>query len=187
MLSKKFTIITILSLVSLALIGQNNSSDGLIKPSNDAKIIVTNNSPSDATSKLENFSADISNEIVEINWNLNNVNDMLWDSNCIKVLMEWIGKCLLLLTVNETEDNTFQYVDETPNWGVNFYRIKLLNMNGDYTFFRTTKVVFEYETGADVGDFFPNPTTTGNTNLNINIPDSGLATIYIHDGMGKLV
>jgi Secretion system C-terminal sorting domain len=184
MLSKKITIISILFLVSLALIGQNPTAVSILKKSSFSK-----NSQSDnnvEASELSNFSADIKNENVLINWDMNNVNDVLgfelykssdgsgWE------MIGFVGG-------DEATGNAFSFVDETPNWGINFYRLKSLNKSGEYGFLRTTKIVFEYTTGADVGDFFPNPSTNGITNLNINIPDGGAATIYIHDSMGKLV
>jgi len=185
MLSKKFTIITILFLVSFALIGQNDASQAISKSNTFSNISIDNNS-TDAASELGSFSADMKDENVFINWDLNNVNDVMgfelykstdgsdWDM---------IG----YVEGEETEDNTFSFVDETPNWGINFYRIKSINMDGDYGFLKTTKIVFEYTTGAEIGDFFPNPATNGVANLNINIPDGGEATVYIHDSMGKLI
>ena len=185
MLSKKITIITILFLVSFALIGQNDASQAISKSNTFSNISIDNNS-TDAASELGSFSADMKDENVFINWDLNNVNDVMgfelykstdgsdWDM---------IG----YVEGEETEDNTFSFVDETPNWGINFYRIKSINMDGDYGFLKTTKIVFEYTTGAEIGDFFPNPATNGVANLNINIPDGGEATVYIHDSMGKLI
>jgi len=185
MLSKKITFITILFLVSFALIGQNDASQAISKSNTFSNISIDNNS-TDAASELGSFSADMKDENVFINWDLNNVNDVMgfelykstdgsdWDM---------IG----YVEGEETEDNTFSFVDETPNWGINFYRIKSINMDGDYGFLKTTKIVFEYTTGAEIGDFFPNPATNGVANLNINIPDGGEATVYIHDSMGKLI
>ena len=185
MLSKKVTIISILVLISLALIGQDTSTS-FVNSSNISDMDSSTSDAVEAASELRNFSADIENESVLINWDLNNVNDVLgfeMYKSTDGSTWEMIG----YVEGDETEDNSFNFVDETPNWGINFYRIKMIDMGGNYGFLRTTKVVFEYTTGADVGEFFPNPATNGVTNLNINIPDGGEATIYIHDGMGKLV
>ena len=186
MLSKKVVFISILVLVSLALIGQNDTTQGISNSSMDSQISIANGNLVDESPELQGFSADISNENVMINWDMNNINDVM-GFEIYKSANGQNWEMIGFVDGEESTDYTFSYVDETPNWGVNFYRIKSLNMNGDYGFLRTTKVVFEYTTGADVGDFFPNPATNGTTNLNINIPDGGEATIYLHDSMGKLV
>lgn len=186
MLSKKITIITILFLVSLALIGQNNSTQTISEENTPTNTIILDSNISDATAELLHLSANINNENVQINWDLNNTNDVL-GFELFKSVDGSNWEMIGFVDGDETEDFTFTYIDETPNWGINFYRIKSVNMNGDYGFLKTTKVVFEYTTGADVGDFFPNPATNGVTNMNVNIPDGGLATIYVHDSMGKLV
>ncbi len=185
MLSKKITIIFTSVLVSLSLIGQNTTSPAVPKVTFNSQISTIDSNLNDATSELTNFSAKIANENVAINWDMNNVNDVLG----FELYKSTDGSNWDMITYvdgDETIDYTFSYVDETPNWGINYYRLRSLNMNGEYGFLKTTKVVFEYTTGAEVGDFFPNPATNGTTNLNINIPDGGEATIYIYDSMGKL-
>ena len=186
MLSKKVTIISILVLISLALIGQETASNSLVNNSTVSDRSINSSDAIEAASELTNFSADIKNESVLINWDLNNVNDVL-GFEMYKSTNGSTWEMIGYVEGDATEDNSFNFIDETPNWGINYYRIKMIDMGGNYGFLKTTKVVFEYTTGADVGEFYPNPATNGVTNLNINIPDGGEATIYIHDGMGKLV
>ena len=185
MFNKKFTIITILFLTSLALIGQTSAP---IFASNLVDSITSNvgNDVVAESSVLENFSADLENENVIINWGMNNINDVL-GFELYKSVDGSNWELISFIDGEETIDFTFSYTDKTPNWGINFYRIKAINMDGRFGFLRTTKVVFEYTPGADIGNFFPNPTTNGTAYLNIGIPDGGEATIYIHDSMGKLV
>lgn len=185
MLSKKITIITILFIVSFALIGQtpapivsNNFGESIIS--------IDGNDEAVESSVLQNFSADIENENVIINWRMNNINNVL-GFELYKSVDGSNWDLIGFIDGEETNNYTFSFTDESPNWGINFYRIKAVNIDGGYGFLRTTKVVFEYTTGADVGNFFPNPTTNGTAYLNISIPDGGEATIYIHDSMGKLV
>ena len=185
MLNKKYTIITILFLTSFALIGQNSvaSFTSISIPSK------TNNDVTDITlesSVLESFTADVENENVLINWGMNNINDVL-GFELYKSVDGSNWELNGFVDGEDTNDYTFSFTVETPNWGINFYRIKTINMDGRYGILRMAKVVFEYTTGADVGNFFPNPTTNGTAYLNIKIPNGGVATIYIHDNMGKLV
>ncbi len=186
MLSKKFTIISILFLVSLALIGQNTATVSNTKAAALLQMSLFQSELTDESPELKSFSADIQNENVIINWNMNNTNNVL-GFELFKSTDGSNWEMIDFVDGEEAVDFTFNYIDETPNWGINFYRIRLMDKSGDYGFLRTTKVVFEYTTGADIGEFFPNPTTNGMTNLNINIPDGGEATIYLHDSMGKLV
>ena len=185
MFNKKFTIISILFLVSLALIGQNAPSLASSKLSTITQTNNTESDLSDAAAELRSFTAKINNENVAINWDMSNINDVLG----FELYHSTDGSNWEMLTYvegDETIDYSFSFIDETPNWGINFYRLRMINMNGEFGFLKTTKVVFEYTTGADIGDFYPNPVTNGTANLNINIPDGGEATIYIHDSMGKL-
>ncbi len=185
MYSRKITFITILVLVSLALIAQDQAVPA------STKYTVTNQgggaTSDEITEKsmVENFSAEIIDEKVFINWNVNNVDDIsgfeLYKSN------DGSGwELIAYLESNEGVDYAYEFVDETPNFGDNYYRLRMLDLDGAYTFLRTTKVVLKYSTGADIGNFFPNPVTNGTTSLNINIPDGGEATIYLHDSMGRL-
>ncbi len=186
MLSKKVTIISILFLVSLALIGQNANAQNTAIASSLSNINTIDINLSATSSELQSFSADIKNENVLINWDMNNTDDVMgFEIYKSTDASNW--EMIGFVDGDETVDQTFSFVDATPNWGINFYRIRSLNMSGDYGFLKTIKIVFEYTTGADVGDFFPNPSTDGTTNLNINIPDGGEATIFLHDSMGKLV
>lgn len=185
MLSKKITTIYIFLFIALSVIGQNTTSPIVTKLSVNSQINTFDGNPNDATSELRSFSAEINDEKVAINWDMNNINDVL-GFELYKSTDGSNWDLIAYVEGDETIDFTFSYTDETPNWGINYYRLRMLNMNGEYGFLKTTKVVFEYTTGAEVGDFFPNPVTNGTANININIPDGGEATIYIHDSMGKL-
>lgn len=185
MLIKKITIIAILFLVSLALIGQNTATQGLTKTVAISDISTIDNDINEKAAELKSFSADIENKNVLVNWSVSNTNDVLG----FELFQSTDGSNWEMIGFVDGDDATdfnFSFVDETPNWGINFYRLKSVNMDGNNGFLRTTKIVFEYTTGAEVADFYPNPATNGTTNLNINIPDGGNAMIYLYDSMGKL-
>ncbi len=186
MLSKKITIISILILVSLALIGQNSSTLDANAPSSNSLFNNNESSTSDAVTEIMDISAIIGNEIVQINWNLNNTNNLLG----FELYKSTDGNSWEMMTFVDNElasGDSFSFVDESPNWGINFYRIKAVNIDGDYSFLKTTKVVYEYTTGANVGNFYPNPATNGKTNIDIEMPNGGEATIRLYDNTGKLL
>lgn len=179
---KKFTIVSILTFITLALIGQNTASQNFT-PSD---IEITDNEIIDEASELKSFSTELHNEYVHVNWKMNHT-DAITGFELYKSTDGSSWEMVEFFNCDETPETTFEYIDQTPNWGFNFYRIKTIDLNGVSALLRTAKIVVEYETGAEVGDFFPNPSTNGTSQLNINIPDGGEAIIYIYDGMGKLV
>ena len=82
----------------------------------------------------------------------------------------------------ETTSATYQYFDKSPIRGeVLYYRLKLLDLDGSFTYspVRTAKV--EKEWGLPL--IMPNP-TNGNTLLSFKAPTEEIVSLYLFDAMG---
>ena len=75
-------------------------------------------------------------------------------------------------TIQEVQDYT--YTDETPPAGINYYRLKQVDFDGQFEYSNIVNVHYEAESTNDELSVFPNPISD---ELNI-INGEGIATIY---------
>ncbi|MBX2965403.1 MAG: T9SS type A sorting domain-containing protein [Cyclobacteriaceae bacterium] len=61
---------------------------------------------------------------------------------------------------------TYQYIDQTPFFGQNYYRLKAVDLDGSYEYFDMKSVFFE---GDNTINVYPNPVQVSNV-LNIEVP-----------------
>ena len=82
---------------------------------------------------------------------------------------------------NSTSDRNYSFPDNQPFRDVNFYRLKMLDVDGAFVYSKTVVVRFD---GKPVFQVFPNPVVNI---LNIQAEGSGSATLYITDAIGRRV
>jgi spore coat protein A, manganese oxidase len=121
-----------------------------------------------------------------IEWvnNTGNINDYF----VIQKLNAQTGEYMDLQIVNKINDTTTmeRYIayDNTPNLGDNFYRIKLLFLDGSITYTDAKKVVFDNVSNLHI---FPNPTES---ELNIDLREYKNNTgveLYIYNYLGQVI
>ncbi|MDO6432693.1 glycoside hydrolase family 44 protein [Flavitalea sp. BT771] len=79
-------------------------------------------------------------------------------------------------------ERNYSYYDRRPLPSVDYYRLKIVDRSGSYTYSRTIAVAFDNATGITV---FPNP---ANDVLYVQLPaQQGPIELELHDGAGKLV
>ena len=78
----------------------------------------------------------------------------------------------------------YEYLDETPIFGVNYYRLKIINDNGDYTFSQIEEVAIRQE--SNNGFVYPNPATEM-TNLQMEEPFEAQTTVEIISTEGEIL
>ncbi len=85
---------------------------------------------------------------------------------------------------NSVVTNNYEFVDISPQIGWNYYRLKLVDVDGSFEY-STTKVVEFKDTDFVEATIFPNPTTDI-----VTVRHSGLVegkVVSVLDGKGKLI
>lgn len=79
---------------------------------------------------------------------------------------------------NSASDQNYSYQDLNPVKGMNYYRLKQVDINGAITYSKVIAVI----QGSNMKQLiaFPNPVSGGQ--LNLQLAESGLVTIYNHTG-----
>lgn len=89
-------------------------------------------------------------------------------------------------TGNQNTANAYTWLDEKPYKGINYYRLRMVDKNGAFTFSPTIAVRIEAAASslANIG-IYPNPIKTGEK-LHINLPTTP-HTITLSDIQGKVL
>jgi len=83
---------------------------------------------------------------------------------------------------NSNEPIHYQTLDENPNSGNNYYRLKQTDFDGDFTYSKTEFVFWENH------DFKIYPTLlTSNSSIQIELPESESSTIQLFDSHGEML
>jgi len=77
---------------------------------------------------------------------------------------------------NSTSETHYEYIHHNPSQGINYYRIKQVDFDGQYSYSRVVTAM--YNKGGTI--IYPNPATS---NLSIEIQESGTVKIYNHLGL----
>lgn len=81
------------------------------------------------------------------------------------------------------DEVVYNYIDNNPVVGLNFYRLKIIDKDGIFTYSNIAKVLFEK--GAVLSNIYPNPTTGQLYIGNVSVTD--IASVEIVDFTGKVV
>ncbi len=83
-----------------------------------------------------------------------------------------------------TSLNNYNWTDQSPNDGMNYYRLRQVDYNGDKSYSKI--IVIEFQADRSEIQIYPNPT---NKELNINLPENwdDETSIVIYDSYGKLI
>ncbi|MFK7809761.1 MAG: T9SS type A sorting domain-containing protein [Saprospiraceae bacterium] len=84
------------------------------------------------------------------------------------------------------EKKTYIFEDRSPQNGVNYYRIKQIDYDGQFEYSDILSIYFKEQKG-EVGDFYPNPSKSGLVNLSYNSKTDEEIRISVFDTTGKLV
>lgn len=80
----------------------------------------------------------------------------------------------------------FAYTDETPENGINYYRIKMVDVDGKSTFSSTISLTLKTR-GVDLVNIQPNPVTRENAVLKLNAFEKTQVNIIITDFTGRVL
>ncbi len=80
----------------------------------------------------------------------------------------------------------FDYQDATPGAGKNYYRLKMTDENGKFTYSNIIAILNEVK-GFEVLNIAPNPVTTGRFKLNVTSAENTKMNVVIVDMQGRVV
>jgi hypothetical protein len=84
---------------------------------------------------------------------------------------------------NSTVTLSYDYTDQTPYVGNNYYRLQQVDLDGNISY---SKVLNVYHGDETVVNLYPNPVNT-QLNVEINTPKASVANIKIMDATGRVV
>ncbi len=80
----------------------------------------------------------------------------------------------------------YNFADQKPNTGNNYYRIKVLDKNGAIYYTQIINVVISANGGASIA-IYPNPVSNGRFTLQMTNMSAAKYNLLIHDAKGRLV
>ena len=122
---------------------------------------------------------------VNIKWNVNKDEDV----NKYQVLKSTDG--IHFNTIGEVKskgsnsDLQYQFVDENPVSGMNYYQIKTITLNSIIQLSKVVSIHFEEQIGSI--SIYPNPMIGKSFNINLSNFDEGIYNINISNAAGKLI
>jgi hypothetical protein len=87
---------------------------------------------------------------------------------------------------NTTTMTGYNYTDENPALGINYYRLRILDIGGAYKYSSIKIVEFNNLKKVTIENVVPNP-FAGNMTVNYNIPNNGNVIVSIIDAQGRLL
>ena len=134
--------------------------------------------------ELISFSAEKQDDEVSLNWETASETD----NDYFNVLHSVNGKDWKTIDKingagNSTKKVAYDFTHRSPEQGVNYYRLKQVDFNGDYSYSITETVTFtnKFEQGLKV---YPNPVVN---NLTVEATISDVSKLSIHNIMGGVV
>lgn len=82
--------------------------------------------------------------------------------------------------------NNYQYVDRHPYMGINYYRLKMIDKNGQFKYSQVVTASFDQKLPADVV-VAPNPVSGGQINVKLIGLANGVYRMELHNAAGQLL
>lgn len=83
---------------------------------------------------------------------------------------------------NSVSKSNYTFMDEKPQFGINYYRLKMMNIEGTYEYSTIKTAIIQGE--KTLVTVFPNP-TSDETYVNILSPNETTASIKLYNGQGQ--
>lgn len=87
---------------------------------------------------------------------------------------------------NSSSINKYEWIDDRPFQGVNYYRLKMIDFGDKYEYSPIVSINW-MEKNQSVGQFYPNPSFTHETYLDYVAIQKGDLNISIYDLTGKII
>ena len=131
---------------------------------------------------LQSFTANKRENKVSLNWNSSNEVNLL----AYNVERSFDNKTFeTIQSVKATQSNNYNAIDAKPVNGINYYRLKMIDNNGKFSYSSVQSVYFS-EKGTVGFSFYPNP-AKNNINVALETIASKTASIELIDNLGRIV
>ncbi len=137
--------------------------------------------------ELVGFSAEAIDNQVQLKWiTASEQNNRGFDIERSKDGITWETIAFIEGTGNTTQTQSYDYRDATPHAGINYYRLKQIDIDGAYEYSNMVSVNINSDERKLL--ISPNPIQKGHTvNLQINFDDFETGMITLYDMTGKIV
>jgi hypothetical protein len=174
-----------------------SEGDGVISGTITNAVLSTNTAPLPV--ELTSFTASSTNNKVNLNWQtateVNNygfeieriaVSDKLLANNQQLNTNSWVKIGFVKGSGNSNSPKNYSFTD-TPTGGMEFkYRLKQIDLNGQYEYSDVVKVTLAAPTNFAVGQNFPNPFNP-TTSIQYQVSGTSNVTLKVYDVLGKEV
>jgi len=91
-----------------------------------------------------------------------------------------------VINTENSFSNKYEWVDRFPSIGLNYYRIKSLQIDGTIDYSETIKTKWLIKEPQNI-TFFPNPATSNNMNLDLSNQPAGKYRVLLFNSSGQMV
>lgn len=78
---------------------------------------------------------------------------------------------------------SYTATDESPEAGINYYRLKMVDQDGDYAY---SKIITVKATGISALRLYPNPSISS-VNMDFNASEAGKDMVQVYDASGRII
>ncbi len=137
--------------------------------------------------KLINFDAVKTGSHVNVDWQTaNEQNSENFDIERSNNGTTWIKIGTVNAAGKSTKILEYNFLDEYPAEGANFYRLRSNETTGKYGYSQVKKVLFDAQTGISIVNVMPNPFENTLT-VNYSSPGNNTITLKIMDAIGRTI
>ncbi|MCO6495617.1 MAG: T9SS type A sorting domain-containing protein, partial [Bacteroidetes bacterium] len=144
-------------------------------------------SPNPLPITLSYFNAKLNNDesVVHLSWTtVSEINNDYFEVQKSIDGITWNTISIIDGAGNSQQENQYSTIDKYPNEGINYYRLKQVDFNGEYTLSSISNVILSRKTDFNAIKIFPNP-TQGVVNItNLQADHSSIVVMTIE---GKIV
>ena len=129
--------------------------------------------------ELLDFKAILNNKKVELTWQISDEKDL----NHYIVERSFDGKIFVFF--KKIDKGQFETVDDTPQYGANYYRLKMVENDRKSSYSPIRTVIFESDKKVDF-KIYPNP-TNDILNIQFDAVKEQITEIEMYDNLGRMV
>lgn len=138
--------------------------------------------------ELISFRAQVIQNNIGLNWATSNeLNSDRFDVEKSLDGVNWSKIGQVKAAGNTTTVHTYQHTDANPVVGLQYYRLRQVDINGEYKISQVVPVRYQLNTVVSNVNVFPNPAKGGNININIKNNENADASITIYNSVGQVV
>ena len=131
---------------------------------------------------LKSFTANKKENNIVLNWSSNNEVNF----NGYDVQRSFDSKTFeTIQSVKATQSSNYNAIDAKPMNGINYYRLKMIDNNGKFTYSSVQSVYFS-EKGTVGFSFYPNP-SKNNINVALETITNKSASLELTDNLGRVI